>query len=85
MLLTISLKDEVLSNDFSNFNCKVSRETDEEIFCGVATDLCHRIGAMDMYIPTFSTVADEEDFLVMYHYEDADSVVLLRGYVLKSE
>jgi hypothetical protein len=85
MLCAISLKDDVLSNDFSDFNCEVSRETTTSTVWKIAIDLNHKVGAMDMCIPTEFTDTEHDDMCVMYHHEATNRLILLRGYVLKVE
>jgi hypothetical protein len=85
MLCAISLKDDVLSDDFSDFNCEVSRETNTSTLWKIATDLYPKVDGMDMCIPICVTDTEHEDFLMMYQHEATDSLVLLRGYVLKAE
>ena len=85
MLLAISLKDDVLNNDFSDYNCEVSRETTMSTVWKIATDLNHKVDAMDMCIPTDFADTEHEDMCVMYHHEATDRLILLRGYVLKAE
>ena len=85
MLCAISLKEDVLNNDFSDFSVEVSRETKTSTLWKIADDLTHKVDAMDMFIPTCFTDAEHEDMCVMYHHQATDRLVLLRGYVLKAE
>ena len=84
-MLAITVKDDVLKNDFSNYDCEVSRETTTSTVWKIAIDLNQKVGAMDMCIPTEFTDTEHEDMCVMYHHEATDRLILLRGYVLKSE
>jgi len=86
MLLAVKVKEDVLTHNYNDFtNAEVSRETNFSTLWNIGNDLLEKSDGMDMCVSTRFTVAEEEDFLVMYHYENTDSLVLLRGYVLKAE
>ena len=83
-MIAMSLKHDVFNNDFSDFNCEVSRETETTKLWKIVKDLDHKLDALDMVVPC-AAVADAEDFLLAYQHEATDRLILLRGYVLKVE
>ena len=83
-MIAMSLKCDVHANDFSNYNCEVSRETETTKLWKIAKDLDHKLDALDMVVPCVA-VAEAEDFLLVYQHEATDRLILLKGYVLKVE
>ena len=77
MLCALSLKHDVLSNDFSDFNCEVSRETTTSTVWKIAIDLNHKVGAMDMCIPTefTDTVAKTVTQAIVIFFAAVEAIV----------
>ena len=87
VILSMSLRDDVLKNDFSQMTEGTQREDIRGRLWHVAHDLYSSVDAMDMCVPYFKgfTKDEHEDFVMMYCHDDTSSLVLLRGYVLTSE
>lgn len=82
-MIALSLKHDVLNNDFSAWDTEVSRERDRSTQWGIAKDLSQQLDAMDFYVCMSSTApTDEEDFVLMSQHSPTYRTVLLRGYVL---
>jgi len=81
-VIALSLKHDVLNNDFSAWDIEVSRESDRSTQWEIAKDLSQQLDALDFCMSSKDPTASE-DFVLMYQHSPTYNTVLLRGYVLR--